>query len=105
MTASPRPRRPSRLRMLRDTEDGFAIADADFKLRGGGDLLGTRQSGQRAFRMADLALDDDLLAMANKDAAVLLANDPDLAAPRGRAARSLLRLFDRRAALRTLLSG
>jgi ATP-dependent DNA helicase RecG len=94
-----------RLRLLRDTDDGFAIADADFRLRGGGDLLGTRQSGVPGFRLANPADDDDLLQIAHRDAAVLLDRDPGLVSPRGDAVRLLLRLFDRMNAMLTVLSG
>jgi ATP-dependent DNA helicase RecG len=86
----------TRLAMLRDTEDGFAIANADFRLRGGGDALGTRQSGEPGFRLAALPRDEALLRIAKSDAAVLLARDPDLAGERGRAARLALRLFGAR---------
>jgi ATP-dependent DNA helicase RecG len=94
-----------RLNLLRETEDGFLIADEDFRLRGGGELLGRRQSGLPGFRVADLAEHEGLLHMARQDAAVLLARDPQLETPRGRAVRLLLRLFERGPALRTLASG
>ena len=94
-----------RLLLLRDTEDGFTIADEDFRLRGGGDVLGKRQSGLPGFRLSDPEAQDGMLRMANQDAAVLLDRDPRLESERGRAARLLLRLFDRRAALETLLAG
>ena len=94
-----------RLVLLRDTDDGFAIADEDFRLRGGGDLLGTRQSGDPGWRIADLFEDDGLLHMAAGDAELLLEKDPRLTGPRGKAVRILLRLFDRTAAFRTLHSG
>ena len=61
-----------RLTLLRDTDDGFLIADEDFRLRGGGDVLGTRQSGLPGFRLADPIEHEGLLHMANRDAAVLL---------------------------------
>ncbi len=94
-----------RLLLLRDTEDGFVIADADFRIRGGGDLMGRRQSGMPGFKVADLAEHEGLLHMASGDAAVLLERDPRLATPRGRAMRVLLRLFERGPAVRTLASG
>jgi ATP-dependent DNA helicase RecG len=94
-----------RLALLRETEDGFRIADEDFRLRGGGDLLGTRQSGLPGWRLADPETDEGLLHMAGRDAAVLLERDPNLSSPRGGAIRLLLRLFGRDAAFRTLHSG
>jgi ATP-dependent DNA helicase RecG len=94
-----------RLALLRDTDDGFLIADEDFRLRGGGDLLGTRQSGLPGWKLADPATDEGLLHMAAGDAELLLQKDPRLLSDRGRAVRILLRLFDRMAAFRTLHSG
>jgi ATP-dependent DNA helicase RecG len=83
-----------RIAKLRETEDGFAIAEEDFKLRGGGDLLGLRQSGIPAFKLADAALHADLLAIAQRDARVLVDADPGLISSRGKAARVALHLFD-----------
>jgi ATP-dependent DNA helicase RecG len=94
-----------RLTLLRDTEDGFVIADEDFRLRGGGDVLGTRQAGAPAFRLADPVEHEGLLDMAHRDAAVLLSRDPGLTSERGQAVRWLLRLFERTEAMRTLASG
>jgi len=94
-----------RLLLLRDTEDGFLIADEDFRLRGGGDLMGTRQSGDPGFRLAHPVEHEDLLHMANRDAALLLHRDPTLTSERGRAVRVLLRLFERSVAMKTLVSG
>ena len=94
-----------RLTLLRDTDDGFLIAEEDFRLRGGGDVLGTRQAGQPGFRLADPLEHEPLLHMAHQDAAVLLSRDPGLTSDRGRAVRVLLRLFERSAAMRTLAAG
>ena len=94
-----------RLTLLRDTDDGFAIADEDFRLRGGGDVLGTRQAGAPGFKLAGPVEHEGLLDMANRDAAVLLARDPGLTSERGLAVRWLLRLFERTEAMRTLASG
>jgi ATP-dependent DNA helicase RecG len=94
-----------RLTLLRDTDDGFLIADEDFRLRGGGDILWTKQSGLPGFRLADPIEHEGLLHMAHRDAAVLLQKDPQLTSERGRAVRILLRLFERTAAMRTLLAG
>jgi ATP-dependent DNA helicase RecG len=94
-----------RLTLLRDTEDGFAIADEDFRLRGAGDLLGTRQSGQPGFRLANPVEHGGLLHMASRDAALVIERDPDLTGERGQALTLLLKLFQRGAALRTLHAG
>ncbi|HET6609783.1 MAG TPA: ATP-dependent DNA helicase RecG [Rhodopila sp.] len=94
-----------RLTLLRDTEDGFLIADEDFRLRGSGDALGTRQAGLPGYRLANAEEHDGLLHMANRDAAVLLSRDPTLSGPRGQAVRVLLRLFERHAAMKTLAAG
>jgi ATP-dependent DNA helicase RecG len=94
-----------RLIQLRDTEDGFVIADADFRLRGGGDALGKRQAGMAAFRLADPIEHEGLLHMAHGDARLLLEKDPGLTSERGQAVRVLLRLFEARAAMQTVISG
>jgi ATP-dependent DNA helicase RecG len=95
----------NRLAILRETEDGFRIAEEDLRLRGSGELLGTRQSGMPVFRLADLAAHGELIAMARDDAKLLLARDPDLASPRGLALRLLLYLFERNEAIRLLAAG
>jgi ATP-dependent DNA helicase RecG len=84
----------ARLTMMRETEDGFAIAEKDLELRGGGEVLGARQSGMPEFRVADVPGFEDLLAMARYDAQSLLEADPDLVSPRGQAVRILLYLFE-----------
>lgn len=95
----------ARLEIMRETEDGFRIAEEDLRLRGGGELLGTRQSGMPEFRLADLAVHGELLAMARDDARLVVDKDPDLETPRGEALRVLLYLFERDAAVKTLRSG
>ncbi len=95
----------ARLKTMRDTEDGFVIAEEDLRLRGAGEVLGTRQSGLPEFRMADLAVHGDLLAAARDDAKLIVDRDPDLAGERGQALRTLLYLFERDAAAKTLRSG
>ena len=95
----------SRLRILRETEDGFRIAEEDLRLRGAGEVLGTRQSGLPVFRLADLAAHGDLLPVARDDAGLVLERDPELTSDRGRALRTLLYLFERDAAIVNLRSG
>ncbi|MCW8862265.1 MAG: ATP-dependent DNA helicase RecG [Rhodospirillales bacterium] len=95
----------SRISIMRETDDGFRIAEEDLRLRGAGELLGTRQSGIPEFRMADLAHHQDLLATARDDAALVLSRDPDLQTARGKTLRLLLYLFERDAAIRFLRSG
>ena len=95
----------ARLAIMRETEDGFRIAEEDLRLRGGGDLLGTRQSGIPGFRVAQLAVHGNLLRTARDDAALILGRDPDLANERGQALRTLLYLFERDDAVRLLGAG
>ena len=94
-----------RLKTMSETDDGFLIAEEDLKLRGAGELLGTRQSGLPEFRLADLQVHGDLLAAARDDAALLLDRDPDLESQRGHAVRALLYLFEREMAVKNLRSG
>jgi ATP-dependent DNA helicase RecG len=94
-----------RLKVIRDTEDGFRIAEEDLALRGAGDLIGTAQSGLPRFRMADLERQSALMAVAQSDARALLAADPALDSPRGKAARLLLWLLDQDRAIRLLSVG
>ncbi len=95
----------ARLTIMRETEDGFRIAEEDLKLRGAGEMLGTQQSGLAEFRMADLSVHGELLQAARDDAGLILARDPTLQTPRGEALRNLLYLFERDAAIRLLSSG
>jgi ATP-dependent DNA helicase RecG len=95
-----------RLAVIRDTEDGFVIADADLDHRGGGDALGTRQAGQIGRRIADPQRHGGLVRVAHQEAELLLEKDPDLVTTeRGRAARSLLGLFDHDLSLKPLAAG
>ena len=95
----------ARLNILRETEDGFRIAEEDLRLRGAGEILGVRQSGLPQFRAADLAAHADLLPVARDDAAAILEKDPDLDSPRGVALRTLLYLFERDAAVGLIRAG
>mgnify|MGYP006429428501 CR=1 FL=1 len=95
----------ARLRTLRDSDDGFYIAEEDLRLRGHGEVLGTRQSGFAHFRLADLAVHGDLLATARDDVALVLDRDPELQSARGQALRILLYLFERDAAVKLLRAG
>jgi ATP-dependent DNA helicase RecG len=95
----------ARLNVLRETDDGFRIAEEDLRLRGAGELLGTRQSGMPEFHLADLAAHGNLLAAARDDARLILERDPELSSPRGEALRTLLYLFERDAGIRALRSG
>ncbi|MFZ0096972.1 MAG: ATP-dependent DNA helicase RecG [Gemmobacter sp.] len=94
-----------RLSILRDTEDGFRIAEEDLAIRGAGDLIGTAQSGLPRFRIADLERQAALMAVAQSDARRLLADDPALESDRGRAARNLLWLLDQDRAIRLISVG
>jgi ATP-dependent DNA helicase RecG len=95
----------ARLETLRDTEDGFVIAEKDLELRGEGEVLGARQSGQAVFRLARIEAHGELVKTAHADAGLILARDPNLTSPRGQALRLLLHLFERDAAVRLLRAG
>ena len=84
-----------RLALMRETQDGFRLAEEDLRLRGGGELLGTRQSGDTPFQIADLEQISRMLPMAHDDARLLIERDGGLESPRGEAARVLLYLFER----------
>ncbi len=94
-----------RLKILRDTEDGFRISEEDLAMRGAGDLIGTAQSGLPRFRIADLERQAGLMAVAQTDARRLLADDPTLNTPRGKAARILLWLLDQDRAIKLIAVG
>jgi ATP-dependent DNA helicase RecG len=95
----------ARLECLRNTDDGFIIAEEDLRLRGAGELLGQRQSGLPDFRIANLDVHADLVPAARDDARLILSRDPDLKTPRGEALRTLLYLFEQDEAVRTIKSG
>lgn len=95
----------ARLTIMRETEDGFRIAEEDLRLRGEGEVLGTKQSGSPDWRVARPEIDGDLLAAARDDARLLIERDPQLETPRGQAVRTLLYLFERDVAIRLLRAG
>ncbi len=95
----------ARISIMRETEDGFRIAEEDLRLRGEGEVLGTRQSGTPGFRLADLSVHAGLLAVARDDAQLILSRDPKLESDRGEALRALLYLFRRDAAVKLLRAG
>ena len=94
-----------RLEVLRETEDGFVIAETDLQMRGAGDVIGTAQSGLPRFAVADLERQAGLMAIAQSDARKLLADDPKLETPRGKAARVLLWLMRQDEAIRLISVG
>ncbi len=95
----------ARLALMRESNDGFRIAEEDLRLRGAGELLGTRQSGEAGFRLATPDMLGDLLPIANADARLLIDRDGGLTGPRGQAARTALYLFERDAGVSRLRSG
>jgi len=95
----------ARLALLRDTNDGFRIAEEDLRLRGAGEILGTRQSGEAAFRLATPEQTAELIESATQDARLLVDRDGGLQAVRGQAARTALYLFERDAAVNLIRSG
>ncbi|MEY3003926.1 MAG: hypothetical protein RLZZ491_1102 [Pseudomonadota bacterium] len=94
-----------RLTVLRDTDDGFAIAEEDLAIRGAGDVIGTVQSGLPRFRIADLEGQTGLMALAQSAARTLLLRDPDLVGPQGQSARVLLWLLEQEKAIRLISAG
>ena len=95
----------ARLSILRESDDGFRLAEEDLKLRGEGEILGTRQSGLPGFRLADLSAHGVLLKLARDDAEGILETDAGLQSPRGKALRVLLYLFERDEAVKLLRAG
>ena len=95
----------ARLAILRESDDGFRIAEEDLRLRGGGKLLGTRQSGLPGFRLASLEHHQPIMEAAREDARTIINSNADLSGPRGEALRVLLYLFGRDAAIRLLRAG
>ncbi|MEM6812290.1 MAG: ATP-dependent DNA helicase RecG [Pseudomonadota bacterium] len=94
-----------RLRIMRETEDGFIIAEKDLDLRGGGEILGTRQSGLPTFKLADLSAHGDLLVAARDDTKLILHKDEKLEGKRGQALKTLLYLFEQDQAIKRLQAG
>ncbi len=95
----------ARIRIMRETEDGFLIAEEDLRLRGEGEILGTRQSGTPGFAIARMEMHGELLEMARDEARLVLNNDPHFETPRGEALRVLLYLFGQDEAVRLLRAG
>ncbi len=95
----------ARLALMRETNDGFRIAEEDLKLRGAGEMLGTKQSGDSPFRIATDEQVRELIGAASADARLLLDRDGGLEGPRGEASRIALYLFERDAGVATLRSG
>jgi ATP-dependent DNA helicase RecG len=95
----------ARLGLMRSSQDGFFLAEEDLRLRGAGELLGTRQSGDIGYRVARPDQVHALIATANDDARLLITQDEKLEKPRGQAARTLLYLFQRDQGIRLLRGG
>jgi len=94
-----------RLKIMRETEDGFLIAEEDLRLRGSGEILGTRQSGLPELKMVDYVEHADLIELARDDARLIINNDPELTGKRSEALRHLLYLFERDEGVRLMQSG
>ena len=95
----------ARLALLRESNDGFRIAEEDLRLRGAGEILGLRQSGEAAFRLATPEQTSELIEAATQDARLLVDRDGGLEGERGKAARLALYLFERDAAVGLLRGG
>ncbi len=95
----------ARLKIMRESEDGFLIAEEDLRLRGGGEILGTKQSGLPEFKLVDFTEHADLIELARDDARLIINKDPELSGERGKALRHLLYLFERDEGVRLMQSG
>jgi ATP-dependent DNA helicase RecG len=95
----------ARIEIMRETEDGFRIAEEDLRLRGGGDAIGTQQSGLPGFRLAQIDIHADLLKLAHAEAHNILATNPKLDGEQGKALLVLLHLFERETAVKLLQAG
>jgi ATP-dependent DNA helicase RecG len=95
----------ARIAIMRETDDGFRIAEEDLRLRGEGEVLGTKQSGLPGFRLADLSAQGPLLTLARDEARRIVNENPRLEGPRGEALRLLLNIFERGEAIRLLRGG
>jgi len=95
----------ARIKIMRETEDGFKIAEEDLRLRGEGEVLGTRQSGLPGFRLADFSAHGSLLTLARDEARRIVEENPRLEGARGEALRLLLNIFERGEAIRLLGAG
>jgi ATP-dependent DNA helicase RecG len=95
----------ARLALMRETNDGFRIAEEDLRLRGAGEMLGTRQSGEQGYRLATPEHFASLQQTAHDDARLMIDRDGGLDGPRGQASRTALYLFERDAGVQLLRSG
>ncbi len=95
----------ARITIMRETNDGFRIAEEDLRLRGEGEVLGARQSGMPGFRLADLSVHAPLLSLAREEARRIATGNPRLEGERGKALRLLLNIFERGEAIRLLSAG
>jgi len=95
----------ARIEMMRETEDGFRLAEEDLRLRGEGEVLGSRQSGTPGFRIANLEAHAALLTLARQEAQTIMTNNPRLEGKEGEALRILLHLFEREEAIKLLRAG
>jgi len=90
---------------MKKIDDGFEIAEQDLKIRGPGEILGKKQSGIASFKVSDLHFDQDILQDVRKDSIKIIEEDPDFKSDRGKKLKTLLYLFERDIAIKTLISG